>query len=67
MKTKNSVDSEAIQGLIGKKALFELKNLLMDVIPLDITELIEPLEVSERVLVFRLLNKETAAELFSHL
>ena len=57
MKTENRVTSETIESLIGKKALFELKTLLMDAIPLDITELIKPLEVSERVLVFRLLNK----------
>jgi magnesium transporter len=67
MKIEHTVDSETIQSLIGKKALFDLKNLLLDVIPLDITELIEDLEVSERALVFRLLNKEIAAEVFSHL
>ena len=67
MKTENRVDSETIQSLIVEKALFKLKTLLTDVIPFDITELIEPLEISERVLVFRLLNKETAAEVFSHL
>ena len=67
MKIENRIDSEAIRLLIDEKALFKLKNLLKDIIPFDITELIEPLEVSERVLVFRLLDKETAAEVFSHL
>lgn len=60
-------DSKKIEALIGEKRLFDLKNLLMEVIPRDITEVIEPLETSERVIVFRLLNKETAAEVFSHL
>jgi len=60
-------DSKKIEALIEEKRLFDLKNLLMEVIPQDITEVIEPLETSERVIVFRLLNKETAAEVFSHL
>ncbi|MBA7555223.1 hypothetical protein ES705_47879 [subsurface metagenome] len=60
-------ESKKIEALIEEKRLFDLKNLLMEVIPQDITEVIEPLETSERVIVFRLLNKETAAEVFSHL
>ncbi len=60
-------DSKKIETLIQEKRLFDLKKLLMEVIPQDITEIIEPLETSERVIVFRLLNKETAAEVFSHL
>jgi magnesium transporter len=67
MDTENKVNSETIQGLIDGKELFKLKTMLMDVIPLDIIELIRPLEVGDRALVFRLLNKETAAEVFSHL
>jgi magnesium transporter len=67
MNTENTVDSDIIQGLIERKDLFKLKTMLTDVIPLDIIELIRPLEVGDRALVFPLLNKETAAEVFSHL
>ncbi len=61
-KLKNS---EQITELVREKRLFELKDFLSKLLPFDITELIEPLEIGEKVILFRLLNKETAAEVFS--
>ena len=61
-KLKNS---EQITELLREKRLFELKDFLSKLLPFDITELIEPLEIGEKVILFRLLNKETAAEVFS--
>lgn len=61
-KVKNS---EQITELLREKRLFELKDFLSKLLPFDITELIEALEIGEKVILFRLLNKETAAEVFS--
>jgi magnesium transporter len=54
-----------VSELIAQKKFYELKELISELLPFDITELIDPLETSEKVIVFRLLNKETAAEVFS--
>jgi magnesium transporter len=62
---KIAVSSERVSKLIQEKKLFDLKNMLSDLLPFDVTELIEPLETDEKVILFRLLNKETAAEAFS--
>ena len=62
---KTDVSSERVSELIHEKKLFELKNFLTKLLPFDITELIEPLETGEKVILFRLLNKEVAAEVFS--
>jgi len=60
-----TMSSERVSELISEKKLHELKTLLSDLLPFDITGLIEPLETGEKVILFRLLNKETAAEVFS--
>jgi magnesium transporter len=61
----NVKNSEQITELLREKRLFELKDFLSKLLPFDITELIEPMEIGEKVILFRLLNKETAAEVFS--
>jgi magnesium transporter len=50
---------------IREQGYFELKNLLGETLAADIVEIIGGLDISEQVIVFRLLNKETAAEVFS--
>ena len=50
---------------IEERKYFDLKNLLADSLAPDIVEIIESLDISEQVIVFRLLSKETAAEVFS--
>jgi magnesium transporter len=57
--------NEKILELIEKKSYFELKSVLMDTLPYDIMEIIRPLETSEQVILFRLLDKDAAAEVFS--
>ena len=57
--------NEKILELIEKKSYFELKSALRDTLPFDIMEIIRPLETSEQVILFRLLAKDTAAEVFS--
>jgi magnesium transporter len=56
---------ERVKNHIENRAYFDLKNLLADMLAADIVEIIESLDISGRVIVFRLLNKETAAETFS--
>jgi magnesium transporter len=57
--------NEKILRLIREKDYFELKNTLRESLPYDIMEMIRPLETSEQVILFRLLDKDTAAEVFS--
>jgi magnesium transporter len=66
-ENSNTISSEKITRLIEQKQYFQIKRRLADILPFDITEIIEPLETGQKVIVFRLLNKETAAEVFSHL
>ena len=56
---------EETKQFIEERKYFDLKNLLADALAPDIVEIIENLDISEQVIVFRLLNKETAAEVFS--
>lgn len=64
MKVKIQVD---IRKLIERNDLKTLKLLLQDQEPGTIFEMIEELEASEKVIVFRLLPKDLAAEVFSQL
>lgn len=53
--------------LVEKKDWITLKESLQDVPPVDIAELIEGIDSKIGVVIFRLLKKQTAAEVFSHL
>jgi magnesium transporter len=53
--------------LIQKKDWITLKESLQDVPSVDIAELIEGIDSEVGVVIFRLLKKQTAAEVFSHL
>lgn len=53
--------------LIQKKDWITLKESLQDVPSVDIAELIEGIDSDVGVVIFRLLKKQTAAEVFSHL
>lgn len=65
MDQPENKNNEKIQRLIREKNYFELKNTLRESLPFDIMEMIRPLETSEQVILFRLLDKDTAAEVFS--
>jgi len=64
MKVKIQID---IRKLIERGDFRTLKMLLEDQDPNVIYEMIEELETSEKAVVFRLLNKDLAAEVFSKL
>jgi magnesium transporter len=57
--------NEKIRRLIEEKHYFELKSTLRESLPYDIMETIRPLATSDQVILFRLLDKDTAAEVFS--
>lgn len=56
-----------IEELIEAKEWVALKEALQDVPAVDIAELIEEIEADVAVVIFRLLKKQKAAEVFSHL
>lgn len=56
-----------IKSLIQEKQYSVLKDVLKEWSPADIAELIVELDESERVLIFRLLNRELAADVFEYL
>jgi magnesium transporter len=57
--------NENIQRLVEEKKYFALKDILKETLPYDIKEIISPLQTSEQVLLFRLLDTDRAAEVFS--
>lgn len=65
MDQKNRLDVEQITDLLEKHAFKELKEELETMHPVDIVECLEELDKKQRTLVFRLLAKEEAAEVFT--
>ncbi len=56
-----------IKSLIQEKQFAVLKEVIQEWPPADVAELIVELDESERVLIFRLLNRELAADVFEYL
>jgi len=56
-----------IQSLLNERRFDVLKEVLQEWPPADIAELIVELEETERVIIFRLLNRELAADVFEYL
>lgn len=56
-----------IQSLIEERQLGLLKEILLDWTPADIAELLVELSEKERVIIFRLLSKELAADTFEYM
>lgn len=56
-----------IQSLIAEKQLGILKDILTDWTPADIAELLADLSEKERVIIFRLLSNELAADTFEYM
>lgn len=51
--------------LIEQKKYIELKREIVDMNPVDIAELLDPLEINTTLLVFRMLPKDLAVEVFA--
>ena len=58
---------EQVIELIDKKQFKELRNYLSTLHPFDISEIMEELNSKHSLLVFRLLSKDMAIEVFSHM
>ena len=58
---------EEIQSLCEKKEFSKLKNLLSEMNPADIASVLDEVSANQRLLMFRLLAKEEAAETFVEL
>lgn len=56
-----------ILDLIGQKDFILLKEELEDIKPVDIAEIFDELDKKNTIILFRLLKKDKAAEVFSHL
>lgn len=65
MDQGNRLDVEQIIALLEKHDFKELKEELETMHPVDIVECLEELDKKQRTLVFRLLAKEEAAEVFT--
>ena len=65
MDQKNRLDVDQITDLLEKHNFKELKEQLETMHPVDIVECLEELDKKQRTLVFRLLAKEEAAEVFT--
>jgi magnesium transporter len=62
---RKRLPTEEVQAFINNRDYFKLKRVLAETLAADIVETIDSLDLSEQVLVFRLLDKEKAAEVFS--
>ncbi len=58
------MDIKILQDLINSRQLPEIRKQLSEIQEADIAELLEDLDIRESLLVFRLLPKEIAAEVF---
>lgn len=58
---------ETIQSLVDTKNIRELRTLTADMNDADIADALEQLEPEERVILFRALSRDMAAEVFAHL
>lgn len=58
---------EEIQSLCEKREFSKLKNLLSEMNPADIASVLDEVSANQRLLMFRLLAKEEAAETFVEL
>lgn len=52
--------------LIESKSYVELKKELADMKPVDIAEILDPIDPNTTLLIFRMLPKDAAVEVFSH-
>lgn len=61
------IDLTSVLPLIAERNLHALRDLLLDVAPVEIAELLQTLSDEERVLIFRILPRDKAALIFAEL
>ena len=62
-----TVEDNTIQILIKEKKYFEIRKYLNDLNTVEVSELLNQFESSELIMIFRLLSKNRAADVFSYL
>ena len=60
------MDEENIIELIEQKKYIQLKKILSEMNEVDIAEILDPLEPNTTLLLFRMLPKDIAVEVFAH-
>ena len=60
-------DLEQLMELVQTRQFRRLRELLVNMNEVDIAEFLDELDVEQEILVFRLLPKDTAAEVFTYL
>ena len=61
------MENNTIQTLINEKKYFEIRKYLNDLNTIEVSELLNQFESSELIMIFRLLSKNRAADVFSYL
>ena len=62
-----TVEDNTIQTFIKEKKYFEIRKYLNDLNTVEVSELLNQFESSELIMIFRLLSKNRAADVFSYL
>jgi len=62
-----TMKNNTIQTLINEKKYFEIRKYLNDLNTVEVSELLNQFESSELIMIFRLLSKNRAADVFSYL
>lgn len=60
-------DLELLRGLVERREFRKLKDMLSRMNEVDIADFLDELDMEQEILVFRLLPKDTAAEVFAYL
>lgn len=66
MDEEKVLDQERIEELVHEKKYLEIKKALGDMNEVDVAELLDPLDQPTTLLLFRMLPKDLAVEVFSH-
>ena len=64
MENQNTLSVDEAVALADEKKFFELRKMLLDAEPADIAGVFEKLSPEQATIVFRILPKELAAEVF---
>lgn len=64
---QNQIEIEEVETLIKDRKFTKLKNNMVEMIPADIATIFEKVDKKHRLLLFRVLPKELAAETFAYL
>ncbi len=67
IEISNSIEIEEVKNLITERKFTSLKEMLADVNPADMVEIFDEVDKKHRLLLFRVLPKELAAETFAYM